>query len=240
MESERFIRQEFLSEIAPDAQKKLNESRVLVLGAGGLGSPVLLYLAGAGVGAVSVVDRDFVALSNLNRQILYTPEMIGKPKATLAADYIKSFNPDGLISPYVAEISPELLDILLLEHDLVFDCCDNHATRMMIAKSCKKHNKTCIVTGINRLEGFTFVSIPGKTACYGCLYGARKPKTSAMPQVLGANAGVFGSLAAASGILHLLGHGSEENMVVADLFQMSFSKVDIERDEECPVCSKHC
>ena len=238
MSTERFIRQEFLNDISPDAQKILRDSGALILGAGGLGSPVLLYLAGAGVGRITIADRDVITESNLNRQILYTPAMIGLPKAQAAADYLKSFYPDGRITPYIGDITAEWLDELIPRHRLVFDCCDNHATRMLIAESCHKHHAPCVVTGISRLEGFTFISIPGKTVCYGCLYGTPPPKTACIPQVLGATAGVFGSLAAASGILVLLGHNGQEQMVLADLKRMAFDTVETARSKDCPVCAQ--
>lgn len=237
MQSERFIRQDFLNSIKPDAQKTLYEKSVLVLGAGGLGSPVLLYLAGAGVGKITIVDRDVINESNLNRQILYSPATIGKQKAQTSSDYIKSFYPDISITPLCEEITSELLNSLIPEHNLVFDCCDNHNTRLLIAKSCYENNAPCVVTGINKLEGFTFISVPKKTACYGCLYGEKLPKTLSIPQVLGANAGVFGSLAATLGILFLLEHSEINKMTIADLYTLTFETIEINRNEGCPVCS---
>lgn len=238
MQTERFIRQEFLNNIKTDPQKTFKESSVLVLGAGGLGSPVLLYLAGAGIGKITIVDRDVINESNLNRQILYTPDTIGKLKAQTSANYIKSFNPDVSITPYNEEITVELLNKLIPEHDLVFDCCDNHITRLLIAKSCNENNAPCVVTGINKLEGFAFISVPKKTACYGCLYGNQSPKTLSIPQVLGANAGVYGSLAASLGILYLLGHVQLNKMAISDLFSMTFDTIEINQNKTCPVCLK--
>lgn len=235
--TERFIRQEFLNTIKPDAQKTAHETSVLVLGAGGLGCPVLLYLAGAGIGKITIVDRDVINESNLNRQILYTPETIGKPKAQTAAAYIKSFNPDISIKPFNEEITADLLHELVPQHNLVFDCCDNHSTRLLIAKICNEHNSPCVVTGIYKLEGFTFISIPNKTACYGCLYGDHLPKTQSIPQVLGANAGVFGSLAASLGILFILDHVELNKMILADLYTMTFETIEINRNKTCPICS---
>lgn len=237
MQTKRYIRQEFLNNIKPYAQNTLKEKSVLVLGAGGLGSPVLLYLAGAGIGKITIVDRDIINESNLNRQILYTYDTIGKPKAQTAAAYIKSFNPEISIEPLKEEITDILLDKLIPQHDLVFDCCDNHITRMQIAKSCSLHNAPCVVTGINKLEGFIFLSIPKKTACYGCLYGNTTPKTLTVQQVLGANAGVFGSLAASLGVLFLLGHIELNKMTLADLYSMSFQTILLNKNETCPICS---
>lgn len=235
----RYSRQISLPEIGQAGQFLLSQKRVLVIGAGGLGSPVLFALAGAGVGHITIVDPDTVSESNLNRQFLYRAADIGLPKARLAGQRLLEYHPD-----LSAESIVELLDErnapgLIRSHDLVIAAVDSRASRNIINKYCCTFSRTMIDGGARGFSGYTAVIEPGVTPCYHCLFGIEESAPSGAPGVLGSVAGTIGSLEATLAVMLLL---DLPDPLAGDVLyfhakSMSFERLKIERDPECPHCS---
>jgi len=240
MESGFYQRQIEMPEIGTAGQERLHAGRVLVIGAGGLGSPILFGLAGAGVGRIGIVDADRVSASNLNRQYLYTPADCDSLKAEVARDRIAQFHPDLQVEAF-----PEMLDELsaqqmFLNYDLIVGAVDNNKTRRIINAVCCRLGLPWIDGGIQGFSGYATLIIPGKTPCFDCLFGLScipRP-TKERPVVLGVTAGVIGSLEANLAIMYLLGLPDPLN---GDLFfyygkRMSTSCIHVERSPDCPAC----
>lgn len=177
----RYDRQIILPEVGEEGQKKLQEAKVLIVGVGGLGSPIALYLAGAGVGCLGLVDDDLVSITNLQRQVLYSEKELGKPKAICAAERLSALNSEIEIHPYAARLTKDNAYDIIQEYDIVVDGCDNFATRYLINDICIKQKKPtymvlsavlkdrflCSTTEIKRKT--TGIFIPMKKKCNGCL-----------------------------------------------------------------------
>ena len=233
----RYERQMNLQSLPSDFQERLFDSKVLLLGAGGLGCAASLYLAAAGVGNITVVDRDTVNESNLNRQVLYTPEDVGKKKALLCAEKIHKFNPDVNAVGLCKEINDKLLNNLLPKHDIVMDLCDNYPTRIKIASACQNNDKRCVVAAVNGLEGFVMVANK-ESACFACLYPKEVKLAINPPRVLGAAAGNVGILAAIQCILTLCELSKFGTMYCIDYLNMGIDEIEIPKNEKCNVCKK--
>lgn len=236
LELERYDRQ--LKIIGVEGQEKLKKSRVLVVGAGGLGSPVLLYLAAAGVGELVVVDDGLVELSNLNRQILYRTSDIGKPKVDIAFERLRELNPHVKITPIHKRADKQLLEELVPSVDLVIDALDNWETRFILNEICVKHRKPLIHAGVYGLYGQLLVVIPGITPCLQCLLPRKPAETTGIP-VLGPTPGVLGALQAVEAIKILTGYGKPalNKLVVYDGVNGEFTTLQLSRNPKCPVCS---
>ena len=150
---ERYHRQTLLPEVGEEGQRKLREARVLIVGVGGLGCPVALYLAGAGVGHLGLVDNDVVSLSNLHRQVLYEEADLGHPKAACAARHLQAKNGDIELKAYPIRLTPDNAECLIAEYDLVVDGCDNHATRYLLSDICEKQKKPYVHAAIGAFQG---------------------------------------------------------------------------------------
>ena len=150
---ERYHRQTLLPEVGEEGQRKLREARVLIVGVGGLGCPVALYLAGAGVGHLGLVDNDVVSLSNLHRQVLYEEADLGHPKAACAARHLQAKNGDIELKAYPMRLTPDNAERLIAEYDLVVDGCDNHATRYLLSDICEKQKKPYVHAAIGAFQG---------------------------------------------------------------------------------------
>ena len=150
---ERYHRQTLLPEVGEEGQKKLQNARVLIVGVGGLGCPVALYLAGAGVGHLGLVDNDVVSLSNLHRQVLYEEADLGHPKAACAARHLQAKNGDIELKAYPIRLTPDNAECLIAEYDLVVDGCDNHATRYLLSDICEKQKKPYVHAAIGAFQG---------------------------------------------------------------------------------------
>ena len=240
---DRYARHLVLPEIGEDGQAKLLNARVLVIGAGGLGSPLLLYLAAAGVGTLGIVDDDVVDLSNLQRQVLHDTANLGMSKVESARRRIAEINPEVKVEAHNARLTPENALDLIARYDLVADGSDNFPTRYLANDACYLAGKTLVSAAIMRFDGqlSTFKAHDGKTPCYRCLFGPQPgdPKEScADVGVLGALAGTLGALQANEVVKEILGIGSSlaGSLVLFDSLETTFRKVKAPRDPDCALC----
>ena len=238
---ERYGRHLLLPEIGMEGQAKLLDSKVLLLGAGGLGSPTALYLAAAGVGTLGIVDFDTVDLSNLHRQIIHGHRNIGKPKVESAADTIADVNPDVKVVAHTEALTSENAMEILGQYDIIVNGCDNFATRYLVNDAAYLLKKPLVDGSIFRFEGQATVFEPGK-GCYRCLFPA-PPPPGAVPScaeagVLGALPGMIGVVQATETVKLILGIGEPlvNRLMLYDALAMEFREVKIRRDPECPLC----
>ena len=238
-ELERYDRQLRMPGFGVEAQLKLKRSAALIVGAGGLGSVVSLYLAAAGVGRLRIVDNGDVELSNLNRQILYSTNDIGKQKVVIASRKLKELNPRISIEPVSEEITEENLPNLLDGMDVVVDCLDNFRSRFILNRACIKHGKPLIHGAIYGLEGRLMTIIPGKSPCLACLI-PQEPKETPIVPVLGPLPGIIGAFEALEAIKLLTGIGEPSigRLLVIDGEDLSFYSIEVKRNPDCPVCGK--
>lgn len=241
---ERYSRHIILSEIGIEGQEKLLESKVLVIGAGGLGSPVLLYLAAAGVGTIGIVDGDVVDLSNLQRQVIHATDDLGTPKVTSAEETIRAINPDvKVITHKTLALANNILD-LIKEYDFIIDGTDNFPAKFLINDACVMAGKPFSHGGILRFDGQTMTHVEGH-ACYRCVFNDLPPK-DAVPScsqagVLGAIAGTLGTIQATEAVKYLIGKGSllTDSLLVFNALNMDFRKVGVKKNPQCPVCGSN-
>ncbi len=240
-EVERYSRQLVLPEWGAAAQLALIEASVLVIGAGALGSPVGLYLAGAGVGRIGIVDDDAVELSNLHRQLLHFTPDLGTPKAESAAAKLRFLNPDVVIEPYQVRVAAANAPALVEGQDLVVDCSDSFATRYAVNAACCAARVPVVEAGVLGMAGMVMSIKPGRTACYRCAFPtapADAPRC-ADAGVLGPAAGVIGSLQAMEALKLLTGvePAIADGFLQVDLATAEFLRVRVARREDCPDCS---
>jgi len=238
----RYSRHLILPEVGEEGQKKLLASKVLLIGAGGLGSPLGLYLAAAGIGTIGLVDFDVVDLSNLQRQILHTNDEIGKPKLDSAERRIKAMNPDTKVVKYNTRISSENALEILKGYDVVIDGTDNFPTRYLVNDACVFLNQPNIYGSIFRFEGQATVFKPKEGPCYRCLYPEPPPPgmvpSCAEGGVLGILPGVIGVIQATEAVKILIGKGEllVGRLLLYNALDMTFRTLKIRRDKNCPVC----
>jgi sulfur-carrier protein adenylyltransferase/sulfurtransferase len=237
----RYARHLALAEIGAAGQQRLACSSALVIGAGGLGSPAALYLAGAGVGTIGIVDHDRVELSNLQRQILFSTQDIGRGKAESARERLLALNPDLNIVAHSEKLVAANVESLLRQYDVIIDGTDRLSTRYLINDTCVLLGKPLVSAAIHRFEGQAMTYDPGKGPCYRCLY----PESSeglvpncAEAGVLGVLPGVMGSLQATEAIKILLGIGETLNgrLLIYDALSMTFDSFPFKRRADCAVC----
>ncbi|OOZ37782.1 HesA/MoeB/ThiF family protein [Solemya velesiana gill symbiont] len=238
----RYSRQIMLPSIGIEGQEKLLNARVLIIGMGGLGSPVAMYLAAAGIGHLTLVDFDKVDLSNLQRQITHFTGDIGTPKVESAKQTLEQINPECDIET----INRALMDNDLAEQaakaDLVLDCCDNFATRFAINEACVATSTPLVSGAAIRLEGHISVFVPGPNEpCYRCLYGGEGEieETCSENGVLASVVGIIGSIQATEAIKVLTGAGTPLNgkLMILDALEMQWRTLKLKADLQCPVCS---
>jgi adenylyltransferase/sulfurtransferase len=242
---ERYARHLVLDEVGEEGQLKLLQSRVLVIGAGGLGSPLLLYLAAAGVGTLGVVDNDIVDLSNLQRQIVHATESIGAPKVESARRSLAQINPEVRIEAYELRLDHGNAAALIGRYDLVADGSDNFATRYLLNDLCYRLRKPLVGAALAPFDGqiSTFKAYLGPPhPCYRCLFREPPPPDS-VPRcetagILGAIAGVMGTLQATEVLKELLGIGESLSgtLLAYDALRASFHSIKLPRDPDCPTC----
>ncbi|HWR02135.1 MAG TPA: HesA/MoeB/ThiF family protein [Chlorobaculum sp.] len=236
----RYARHLVLPEIGERGQEKLLGSKVLVIGAGGLGSPVAFYLAAAGVGTVGIMDGDVVELSNLQRQILHTTASLGEKKTDSARERIGALDPSIDVVTYPVRFTAENASEILPGYDFVVDATDNFDSKFLIARACHHAGKPYSHAGIRNFHGQTMTVIPGVTACYRCLFHEDGAPVSSVPQgPLGAVPGVIGSIQAIEAVKHLLSIGKPltDALLTFDSLTMTFRRVPVKRDPACPFCS---
>ncbi len=242
---ERYARHILLPEVGGEGQAKLLESRVLVVGAGGLGSPLILYLAAAGVGTIGVVDDDAVDLSNLQRQIVHETSRIGVAKVESARETAARINPEVAVVPHRTRLTVDNVHALIGDYDLVIDGSDNFDTRFLVNDACYFAGKTLVSGAVLRFEGqvATFKAHLGEGhPCYRCIFPTPPPPglipTCSEAGVLGALTGVVGSIQAVEVIKELLGTGESlsGNLLIYDGLGTTFRKVKVRPDPACPLC----
>ena len=210
-EAERYERQIILPEVGMDGQEKLKNARVLLVGAGGLGSPAALYLAGAGVGTIGIADADKVSLSNLHRQILHTTAGIGQNKAESAKEKLEKLNDSVQVVTYPYRITPDNIDGIIKDYDFVIDGVDNFETKFLINDACVIAGKPFCHAGILRFQGQVMTYVPGRGPCYRCIF-EEIPERGSIPNcsqagIIGAVAGVVGCIQALEAIKYILSAG---------------------------------
>jgi molybdopterin/thiamine biosynthesis adenylyltransferase/rhodanese-related sulfurtransferase len=244
-ESLRYARHLILDGVGPAGQRRLRESRVLVVGAGGLGSPVALYLAAAGVGTLGIADFDVVDLTNLQRQVIHGTADVGRPKLESARDRIRELNPHVAVEPHPARLTSANALEVVRAYDVVVDGTDNFPTRYLLNDACVLAGKPNVYGSILRWEGQASVFWAGHGPCYRCLF-AEPPPPGMVPNcaeggVLGVLPGIVGSIQAAEALKLLLGAGEPlvGRLLLFDALRMKFREMRLRRDPACPACGDH-
>ena len=238
----RYKRHLLLSQIDVAGQQRLFDASVLVVGTGGLGSPVLMYLAAAGVGKLHFYDNDTVEISNLQRQILFDSSVIGQSKVDAAADRLRAINTDCKLKAVASKLEGNILNAAVAEVDLVIDCSDNFSTRFAVNRACVENQKTLLSGAVIRMEGqlSEFNGHKSDMPCYQCLYqpDAYDDETCTSSGVLGPAVGVVGSLLATEAVKHIvgIGDGLEGRLLLFDAMAMRFNELKLKKDPACPIC----
>ncbi|KAB7613328.1 HesA/MoeB/ThiF family protein [Amylibacter sp. SFDW26] len=243
-ELDRYARHIVLRELGGAGQQRLRKAKVLVVGAGGLGSPVLQYLAAAGVGTIGVIDDDHVSLSNLQRQVLFDEEQLDMPKVFAAQIKLTALNPHIEIRPYHRRLDLKDAKALVADYDLVLDGTDNFITRSLVNQSCVAQSVPLISGAITQWEGqITLFDPANGTPCYACLF-PEEPADGLAPScaeagVVGALPGIVGSIMAAEAIKHITGAGQtlSGEMLIFDALYGESRKITLQKTDDCPVCS---
>ena len=238
----RYARHLVMPEVGPEGQAKLQQAKVLFIGAGGLGSPGLLYLAAAGIGTIGIVDFDVVDLSNLQRQVVHAENRIGMKKTESAAMTIKALNPEVKVVQHVEMLTDDNVDELIAGYDLVIDGTDTFETRYTLNDAAVRHAIPVVHASVFRFEGQLTVFVPFEGPCYRCLYPTPPPPELApgcsVAGVLGVVPGVMGLLQATEAIKVILGLGDPlvGRLLIWDGLDGTFSEVRLRRDPNCPAC----
>ncbi len=240
---QRYSRHILLQDVGGKGQLKLNQAKILLIGAGGLGSPAGLYLAAAGIGTIGLVDGDVVDLSNLQRQIMHSTATLGQPKVESGRKTLAAINPDIAINAYHQLVDADNILPLVSQYDLVLDGSDNFTTRFLVNDACFFAKKTLISASMFRFEGqLTTIKPHQGYPCYRCLY-PEPPPAGLVPNcqeagVLGVLAGTMGIMQASEAIKEILGIGETvaDKLVIYDALDMKFRKVNRPKDPACPLC----
>ncbi len=238
----RYSRHFLLPEVGEDGQAKLLQAKVLMVGAGGLGSPSAYYLAAAGVGTLGIIDNDVVDISNLQRQILHANDRVGMPKVESAKKTLEGLNPDVKVIHYQAKLTSENIMEILKDYDLVIDGCDNFPTRYLVNDACVLTGKPNVHGSIFQFEGQATVFYPGKGPCYRCLYPEPPPPdmapSCAEAGVLGVLPGLIGVIEALEAVKLILGKGDSlvGRLLHFNTLTMEINTLKLRRDPECPMC----
>ena len=241
---ERYSRQVLLQEVGVEGQRKLLDAKVLIVGAGGLGSPAALYLAAAGVGTLGIVDGDRVDLTNLQRQILHYTHDVGRPKTQSARRTLEDINPDVEVRTYQTVLTSDNALEILRDYDVIVNGCDNFPTRYLVNDACVMLGKPLVDASILRWEGQATTYLPGR-GCYRCLFPSPPPPGSvpscAEAGIIGAVAGLFGTLQALEAVKIILGVGETlaNRLLLWDALTGEIRTVRWQRDPHCPVCGDH-
>ena len=241
---ERYSRQIILEQVGGVGQEKLLSSKVLVVGAGGLGAPAALYLAAAGVGTLGIIDFDKVDLTNLQRQVIHSTSDVGREKVASAAEKIKAINPDVTVQTYRERAAAANIREIIKEYDFVLDGTDNFPTKFLINDACYFERTPFSHAGILRFDGQMITVLPDETACYRCVFD-KPPPAGVVPScsqagVLGPLAGVIGCLQATEVLKYLLGVGEllTDRLLIFDGLGLQFREATVNRNPDCRVCGK--
>lgn len=244
-ERSRYLRQLVIPEVGEGGQERLRRASVLVVGAGGLGSPCLYYLAAAGVGRLGIVDYDVVDISNLQRQILYSTADVGQPKTSSAAARLRALDPSVDVVEHRVVLGPDNVLDLVRSYDVVVTAVDDLRTRFLLNDACVLTGSTLVEAAILRFVGLAMTIRGGQTACYRCVFPRLPDEGDAVSP---ADGGVFGPVAGAMGCIQaaevmkvIIGTGRPlfDRLLQFDALTMSFDEVEVHRDPSCPVCGAH-
>ncbi|EMA59030.1 SAMP-activating enzyme E1 [Halorubrum kocurii] len=240
---DRYSRHIIMDDVGPDGQKALLDAEVLVLGAGGLGAPIIQYLAAAGVGTLGIADDDEVELSNLQRQVIHGNDDVGRKKVDSAADFVAQLNPDIDVETHELRVGPDNIEELIDGYDFVVDGTDNFATRYLVNDACTLAGIPFSHGSIFKFEGQVTTFAGGDDSpCYRCLFPEAPPAgmvpNCATAGVLGVLPGTVGCLQATETVKHVIGEGEtlDGSMLFFDALDMEFDKVEIPKRDDCPVC----
>lgn len=240
---DRYSRHIIMDDVGPDGQKALLDAEVLVLGAGGLGAPIIQYLAAAGVGTLGIADDDEVELSNLQRQVIHGNDDVGRKKVDSAADFVEQLNPDIDVRKHELRVGPDNIEELIDGYDFVVDGTDNFATRYLVNDACTLAGIPFSHGSIFKFEGqVTTFAGDDDSPCYRCLFPEAPPAgmvpNCATAGVLGVLPGTVGCLQATETVKHIIGEGEslDGSMLFFDALDMEFDKVEIPKQDDCPVC----
>ena len=239
---ERYSRHIILEQVGGTGQEKLLAASVLIVGAGGLGSPAALYLAAAGVGTIGIIDADNVDLTNLQRQIIHHTPDVGVAKVQSAANKMRELNPDVTVKTYHEWALAANTREIVRDYDFVIDGTDNFPAKFLINDACYFEKTAYSHAGILRFDGQLITVVPGESTCYRCIFEG-PPPPGAVPScsqagVLGVLAGVIGSLQATEAIKYILGLGDllTDTLLTYDALKMQFRRIALHRNPECPLC----
>ncbi len=243
-EIERYSRHIILKDVGVEGQEKILAGKVLIIGAGGLGAPSALYLAAAGVGTLGIVDADNVELSNLQRQIIHFTPDVDKPKVVSAKEKINAINPGVKVVTYKTRVCADNIKEIIRDYDFIIDGTDNFAAKFLINDACVFLGKPFSHGGIIRFEGQAMTYKPGE-ACYRCVFGF-PPRKGAVPScsqagILGAVAGMLGTIQAVEALKFLIGKGEllVNRLLIFDALTMNFRQASFKRNPSCPVCGNN-
>jgi len=243
IERERYARHLSLPDIGPAGQERLRAARVLIVGLGGLGSPVALYLAAAGVGTIGLVDADTVTRSNLQRQVIHDETQIGRPKVASAEHRIRTLNPDVRVETFAEQFTEDRALAIAEGYALIVDGVDNFATRYMMNTACLELGIPYIYGAVSRFEGQASVFCTPDAPCYRCLFPQSPPSDAARATeqegILGSVPGTIGTLQATEVVKHIVGFGTSlaGRLLIYDARSMSLETVPVKRNPSCPACA---
>ncbi len=239
---DRYSRHIIMDEIGPEGQSALLDASVLCVGAGGLGSPIIQYLAAAGVGRLGIVDDDVVERSNLQRQVIHGDDDVGRPKVDSAAEFVADLNPDVTVDRHELRLTADTVDDLLADYDVVVDGSDNFATRYLVNDACTLADVPFAHGAIYKFEGQVLTFPSGDGPCYRCLF-PEAPGEGVVPDcattgVLGALPGTVGCLQATETLKLITGVGEtlDGRLLLFDASDMRFEEVPVRKNPDCPVC----
>lgn len=240
----RYSRHIILEGIGMEGQERLQKAKVLIIGAGGLGSPLLLYLAAAGVGTLGIADGDYVSLTNLQRQVIHRTEDICSLKVDSAERAVHALNPEVEVQKYETFLTEDNICSVVRSYDFVVDATDNFSTKYLINDACIMEGKPFCMGGIQRFSGQLMTHIPG-TACYRCIFPeppvSNEVESCTVTGVMGSIAGVCGTLQATEVIKFITGAGTllTNALLSFDTLTMQFHRIDISKDASCPLCGAY-
>ncbi|WP_135826388.1 SAMP-activating enzyme E1 [Halorussus ruber] len=247
---DRYSRHIIMDEVGPEGQQSLLDASVLVVGAGGLGAPVIQYLAAAGVGELGIADDDEVELSNLQRQVIHGDDDVGRPKVESAADFVATLNPDVDVRTHQTRVEPDNAEELIADYDFVVDASDNFRTRYLVNDVCTLSGTPFSHGAIYKFEG-QVTTFTTEGPCYRCLFPEAPPQgmvpDCASTGVLGVLPGTVGCIQATETVKYLLGEGGaldagellDGRMIFYDAMDMTFEEVEFRRNPDCPVCGEN-
>jgi len=239
---ERYSRHILLQDVGVEGQDRIADAKVLIVGAGGLGSPAALYLAAAGVGTIGIVDNDVVDLSNLQRQIAHRTKDVGRPKVESARESMEAINPDVTVKTYETLLCTNTINDVIAGYDFVLDGTDNFPTKFLVNDACVMAGIPFSHGGILRFDGQTMTIVPGVSSCYRCTFREPPPPdavpTCSQAGVLGAIAGMLGTIQAAEALKFITGVGTllTDTLLSFNAKEMTFRRVHLKRRDNCPLC----